>query len=126
MRPDNHQDHHRDSQQADDELWKLLGHARRRQPSPFFSGNVLREVRRLQEKRRSAWSPRRWIPATLAATCALAALATLGTWPDSTPPQQQTVASLDSQLAVDYYLLENLDELIAYEESSLWVEDSFQ
>ena len=48
-----------------DPLWDLLGKASRREPSPFFARNVLREIR---QSAKPAWFLPRWLaPAAFAA-----------------------------------------------------------
>src|SRR5262245_7513599 len=67
----NHPDEH-------DDLWHLLGKARRTQASPFFSRNVLREVRAQKQDEPALFSSlfRRWqfaVAATAVASVVLAA-----------------------------------------------------
>ncbi len=63
--------------EMDPELWKLLGQARRREASPYFVREVMRDVRRRSEEPVSwfqgLWSPLRlhrlsplWVTASLA------------------------------------------------------------
>ena len=40
-----------DNPEKKDPVWKLLSHASHVEPSPFFSRNVAREVRKLEDKR---------------------------------------------------------------------------
>jgi hypothetical protein len=115
-----------------DKLWELLGKARPSAVSPFFSRNVLRAVR--QEKgahlsfasrlgrflRRWAWHP------AFAGTCAVAILLTI--LPASL--RHHHAAKVQTRLASqivgnpDYEVINHLDELVADEESSLWLDNS--
>jgi hypothetical protein len=114
-----------------DKLWDLLGKARQPGVSPFFARNVMRAVR--QEPRRS--SPlaffrgvRRWAwQLAVAGTCAAAALVTV--IPSAFVHHQRstpTAAALPSQIVAnpDYEVIKHLDELVADEESSVWLDDS--
>jgi hypothetical protein len=121
-----------------DKLWELLGKARQPTVSPFFARNVLRAVR--QESQEEEARPvhgffrtlvrllRRWTwQITIASTCAIAALITVA--PTNfvrhhhrTPVQ----ATVDTRIVgnPDYEVIKHLDELVADEESSLWLDDS--
>jgi hypothetical protein len=124
-----------------DELWDLLGRARDPEVSPFFSRNVLREVRNLRQERPSFWRwlRRHWqIPAVTLAAFALAVGAvfeenaggvrSVPTKALSTP--MAAVALEDPQLLVmaervsdspDYRVIGNLDELLDSEHNSIWL-----
>jgi hypothetical protein len=120
-----------------DKLWELLGKARQPSVSPFFSRNILRAVRPdTQEENaippsflfRLGHSLRRWTwQLVIAGTCAVAALITIapGTFVrhhHNAPVQ----AGISRQILgnPDYEVIKHLDELVADEESSLWLEDS--
>src|SRR5260370_35487873 len=45
--------------QENDDLWELLGKAKRSAPSPFFAAKVVAAARRADEKRRALW--RNWL-----------------------------------------------------------------
>jgi hypothetical protein len=123
-----------------DELWELLGRAREPKVSPFFSRNVLRDVRNLRQERPGFWHwlTRHWqIPAVTLAAFALAAGAVFeenaGRINHSSPVKNIStpVAALeDPQLLVmaervsdspDYRVIGNLDELLDSEHNSIWL-----
>ena len=130
-----------DNMNADDndKLWELLGKTRQPAVSPFFARNVLRAVRQEQEARpafylarsvifRSATVLRRraWQLA-IGGTFAIAALITV------TPAgfirhhhSSRLEAGVARQIVgnPDYEVIQHLDELVADEESSLWLDDS--
>ncbi|HEV7402564.1 MAG TPA: hypothetical protein VGO11_06555 [Chthoniobacteraceae bacterium] len=108
-----------------DDLWELLGKARQPAPSPFFSRNVLREVRGLQQERRSFWAGFffRWQPLT--ATVCVAALIT-GSWIASNrrqaeERQQLLVMAEKVYTSPDYGVIKDLDELLDSEKNSAWL-----
>jgi hypothetical protein len=107
-----------------DNLWNLLGKARQPEVSPFFTRNVLREIRQArQQPGIIAWLAVRWRVASLfAATAVLAlALVTQGINPGDADSSAALIA--DSS---DYDAITNLDELIAYQDTSVWLDtDSY-
>jgi len=123
-----------------DKLWKLLGQARPPAVSPFFARNVLRAVRQ-EEVARAAPSflrslfaglarcMRRWAwQSAFAATCAVAVLATVA--PNVFVRHHQTrdadSVGVAREIAgnPDYEVINHLDELVADEENSVWLDDS--
>ena len=114
--------------EEDEKLWDLLGEAKPPAViSPFFSRNVLREIRQ-----HSSWSdrlvawlhPRRLIPATtVAATLVAAAIAfqKLGAPMASSENLPDSVAQLDPD---DYEVVADLDDLLAVEDDNLWDGDT--
>ena len=118
-----------------DKLWELLGKTRQPTVSPFFARNVLRAVRQEEEARpvrtllsRLSRSLHRWTwQVAIAGTCAVAVLITVG--PGSfgrhrhrEPAQTRFVRQIVGN--PDYEVIKHLDELVADEESSLWLDDS--
>jgi hypothetical protein len=108
-----------------DDLWRLLGDAKAPTVSPFFSRNVLRAIR--EEKREkpglSAWLHWRWL--TLAASACVLVVASGLAWRDATrPPQLDPVMVLAQQVSTspDYQVINHLDELLASEETSIWLD----
>lgn len=109
-----------------DDLWELLGKARQPAPSPFFSRNVLREVRGLQQERRTVWASLffRWRPLT--ATVCVAALLT-GSWLAAShrqaeeQRQQLLVMAERVYTSPDYAVIKDLDELLDSEKNSAWL-----
>ncbi|MCP5541444.1 MAG: hypothetical protein H7A53_11845 [Akkermansiaceae bacterium] len=96
-----------DSFNPNDPVWKLLGKARRTEAGPFFSRNVLRELRKLQAEgrdRESVWTRvGAWLfrpapaPAllTVASAAAIAWMATVA-FRDAGSPGATTVSAPDS------------------------------
>jgi len=128
-----------------DKLWALLGKSRQSAVSPFFSRNVLRAIRQgdadgvLEEgvagrssfvsqcaRLGRALHRRSW-QAVVAGTCAFAVLAAIGPSPFVRHrASARAPASFAGQIVVnpDYETIKHLDELVADEESSLWLDDS--
>lgn len=121
-----------------DKLWELLGKARPPAVSPFFSRNVLRAVRQEEEARplsfqrmvqvKLARVARRWAwQIAIAGTCAIAALITVA---PNAFMRHHHISSAQTGLAKqivgnpDYEVIKHLDELVADEESSVWLDDS--
>ena len=119
-----------------DDLWELLGKAKQSAPSQFFSRNVLREIR--QSPQRSmpegsglfSWFRKRWM---LASACTLAVVllsvntARMIVHHTSSPvamDDSQSAQSTDATKPGDAEVVAHLDELVAYEENSVWLEDS--
>jgi hypothetical protein len=125
-----------------DKLWELLGKTRPPAVSPFFSRNVLRAIRQEGQQcqdgplRRSLFGRgrvflsrlHRWTwQFAIAGTCAVAALITVAPTAfvrhhHAAPVQ----AGVERQIVAnpDYEVITHLDELVADEESSLWLDDS--
>ena len=128
--------HYYENMKADDndKLWELLGKTRPPAVSPFFARNVLRAVRQEAEPRRGlffrlASSLRRWAwQYALAGTCAVAALVAVHPSISFRHHHDVDVAapSIESQIVAnpDYEVINHLDELVADEESSVWLDDS--
>src|SRR6202035_3024631 len=79
-----------------DDLWRLMGHAKAPSVSPYFSRNVLRAIREESQEKPGllAWFHWRWV--TLAASaCVLLAASGVALHHRSTPaPQADAVAVL--------------------------------
>ena len=123
-----------------DKLWELLGKTPPPAVSPFFARNVLRAVRQEAGPQRGLFSRftgsfrftgslRRWSwQYALAGTCAVAALVAVHP-PISFRHHHAAVVqspSLETQIVAnpDYEVINHLDELVADEESSVWLDDS--
>jgi hypothetical protein len=114
--------------EENDELWQLLGKARKPDVSPFFARNVLRQIRTSQQEKTGVFS---WLrshlrPVMLSAAAAVLLAVSAGHFlPNSTPGKSTEIAQ---QLPIknDYEVITNLDELLAYEQSSIWLDDSPQ
>lgn len=113
-----------------DELWQLLGKARRPEPSPFFARNVLRAVREEQASARlggKSWWPRRaWSAAALSGACAAGILCWFQLSQRTATEHAPLARGVAQQIVAtpDYEVITHLDELAANEESSLWLDDS--
>jgi len=111
----NHEEH--------DDLWHLLGKAKTPTASPFFARNVLRRLRAEEQERSGVgtWLRQRWQLASIGALAMV--LVTVGVarqWQQPADP----VALLAYQVSVspDYQVISDLDELLASEENSVWLE----
>jgi hypothetical protein len=111
------------NREDDEQLWDLLGAAGRPQPSPFFSRNVLRQIRSEGARVSGGWlSWRRLIPLSgvVAATAAIFIAYTFSFRPDPAS-DDDAVARIDAQ---DYEVVADLDDLLASDENSLWDDNS--
>jgi anti-sigma factor RsiW len=106
----------------DKQLWDILGRVAEPTLSPFFARNVVRSVRQEAtrfERVRSWFSWRR-----LAAASALVVLV-IGMAVATHRPVSQKTAANDSDVVAkidpqDYEVVADLDELIAWDENSVW------
>jgi hypothetical protein len=108
--------------QDDKELWDVLGRLPEPTVSPFFARNVLRKIRVQPthfERVRNWFSVRKVVGASAVAAVAVAlALVTHYPGPRTTPSNESdVVAKIDPQ---DYDVVADLDELIAWDENSVW------
>src|SRR5262245_33700569 len=106
----------------DKELWDVLGRLPEPTFSPFFARNVLRKIRQKPsyfEQVRNWFSVRKIIGASaVAAVVAAFALVTHYPGPRTTSSSDSdVVAKIDPQ---DYDVVADLDELIAWDENSVW------
>lgn len=107
-----------------DDLWQLLGHAREPRISPFFSRDVMRRIRAEEPSSVGfwAWMFRRW-PIVVAAACVAIFAGS------SLIPRAEHAISVEAMAenvgaSPDYAVIGNLDELLAAEESSVWLTHS--
>ena len=113
-----------------DELWKLLGKARQPKISPFFARNVVREVRASRQEHPgfSGMLSRHWRFATASAAigcvAALAAFQFVGNV--SQTRQIDSLVAITEQVSdgPDFNVINDLDDLLASEESSVWLDNS--
>lgn len=104
----------------DPKLWDLLGHAEEPKVSPFFSRNVLREIR----QRRASSTLREWlglrrlIPATGVAM-ALIAVALLRPQ-TSVPSSKLQSEKMEMVSAQDYEVIADLDDLLGSDDNNSW------
>ena len=108
--------------QDDKELWDVLGRLPEPTLSPFFARNVLRKIRQKPthfERVRNWFSVRKVVGASAVAAIFVAlALVTHYPGPQTTSSNDSdVVAKIDPQ---DYEVVADLDELIAWDENSVW------
>jgi hypothetical protein len=108
----------------DKELWDVLGRLPEPTLTPFFARNVLREIR-LRPARfdrvRKWFSVRKLVGASTVAAVAVA-LALVSHYP---VPRSASSSDLDVVAKVDpkdYDVVADLDELIAWDENTVWEE----
>lgn len=111
-------DAYMDSEERDD-LYHLLGKAKSIEASPFFARNVMRRLReeqaRQQKRHWFSWCLRFVLPAT-------AALLVFGTFLSPTLTKPQVLQALKDP--AEFEAIENLDDLIAYEDNSVWLNEN--
>ncbi len=113
-----------------DDLWRLLGRARQQKVSPFFSRNVVREVRALPQEQRGFFGllSRHWrfsiAGAAIGGVAAFAAFRFMGNV--SQTRQIDSLVAITEQISdsPDFYVINDLDDLLASEESSVWLDNS--
>ena len=108
--------------QDDKELWDVLGRLPEPTLSPFFARNVLRKIRQKPTRfeRVRNWFSVRKVVGTSAVAAVFVALALVTHYPGP-----RTTSSSDSDLVAkvdlqDYDVVADLDELIAWDETSVW------
>ena len=121
-----------------DPAWDILLHARSTPPSSEFLQNVLQEVSQTPQTHEEHLQPaaisrfpaifrmRRVVYPIVASAAAVALLLVLPLFSPSnisTPPQ--VAHNNNPSPDLDMELIVHLDELIAYEENSLWVDSSY-
>jgi hypothetical protein len=108
----------------DKPLWDILGRVPEPTLSPFFARNVVRNIR--QEAARFG-APRNWFSLRRLVAASAVAILVVGMAIATHHPTSQTapandldvVAKVDPQ---DYDVVADLDELIAWDENSVWDE----
>lgn len=122
-----------------DPLWDLLGKVREPKPSPFFASKVMRAIHEEKQEKDGlfAWLRRQWlIPVSCTATAAIALYFTISpSQPSPTqnsahnsthnpdPVEEMAVTVAENVDVQDSQVIADLDELIAYEDtSSLWLD----
>ena len=108
----------------DKELWDILGRVPEPTLSPFFARNVARSVRQEATRfaRMRSWFSWRRFAAASALVIAVVGMAIATHHPASqtkTTNDLDVVAKIDPQ---DYEVVADLDELIAWDENSVWEE----
>jgi hypothetical protein len=113
------------NENENDPLWQLLGKAKQPVASPFFARNVVRAVRHQEQSRRQPWVWLRWTW-RVGLTGAFAALVFgfVGPAHFKRASEPQNLITQQIVESPDYDAIKDLDELLAHEESSLWLDDS--
>lgn len=115
--------------EENDELWQLLGEARASEVSPFFARNVLREIRTARQEKTGvlAWLRKYWRTAALGSAAAvLLAVNATGQFRTTAGTRAPAEIAQQAPSKTDYEVISHLDELVAYEQSSIWLDDSAQ
>jgi hypothetical protein len=109
----------------DQQLWDLLGRTAEPKLSPFFARNVLREVR---QEGSSFGRAQNWLSLRRLGAASAVAAVVIGMviatqaprWSQKSPEREpDVVAKIDPQ---DFDVVADLDELLAWDEDSLWNE----
>jgi anti-sigma factor RsiW len=108
----------------DKELWDMLGRVPEPTLSPFFARNVVRSVR--QEATRFG-RMRSWLSWRRLAAASAVVIVVIGMAVATHHPVSQRKATNDSDVVAkidpqDYEVVADLDELIAWDENSVWEE----
>ena len=117
-----------------DDLGQLLGKAKKSAASPLFASNVLREIRQTKPDGQSEhqslfyWLRLQWRVISLGGVAAilLAVNAAVISTHHNAPVVAQATQSASANKPDDTEVITHLDELVAYEENSVWLEDSSQ
>ncbi len=106
----------------DKQLWGILGKVPEPTLSPFFARNVVRSVR----QRRSRFDRmRHWLSWRRLGAASAVVIVVIGMAIATHRPVSQTTAINDSDVVAkidpqDYDVVADLDELIAWDENSVW------
>jgi hypothetical protein len=108
--------------QDDKQLWDVLGRVPEPTLSPFFARNVVRSIRQeaTRFERMRGWFSLRRLAAASAVAVVVIGMAIATHHPVSQMPvtkNSDAVAKIDPQ---DYDVVADLDELIAWDENSVW------
>ena len=108
--------------QDDKQLWDILGRVPGPTVSPFFARNVVRKIRQTRFGRARNWFSLRRLVAASAVAIVVVGMAIATHHPISRTASANdldVVAKIDPQ---DYDVVADLDELIAWDENSVWDE----
>jgi anti-sigma-K factor RskA len=106
----------------DKQLWDILGRIPEPKLSPFFARNVVRSARQeaTRFERMRGWFSWRRLAAASAVVAVVIGMAVVTHRPATQTPainNSDVVAKIDPQ---DYDVVADLDELIAWDENSVW------
>ena len=106
----------------DNELWDILGRVPEPTLSPFFARNVLRKIR---QKATGFDRARNWFSLRRLVAASAAAVVVVGMAIATHHPVSQRASANDSDVVAkidpqDYDVVADLDELIAWDENSVW------
>ncbi len=107
-----------------DDLWHLLGKAKEPTTSPFFSRNIVRAIREEMQEKTGAfgWLQRHW--QLIAVSICAVMIASFALMPPPAQPDQVTMLLAEKvSQSSDYQVISHLDELLASEESFVWLEN---
>jgi hypothetical protein len=106
-----------------DQLWSLLGKAKKAEPSPFFAAKVVASVRKVKNDRRMFWA--NWLRFGLpgAAAGALAVFLTVFSVRLEHKTESKPVIVTQNEPS-DLELIADLDSALSSEESSVWLDSS--
>jgi hypothetical protein len=108
----------------DKQLWDILGRVPKPTISPFFARNVVRNIR--QEATHFGWS-RNWFSLRRLVAASAVAIVVVGMAIATHHPTSRTASANDLEVVAkvdpqDYDVVADLDELIAWDENSVWDE----
>jgi hypothetical protein len=106
----------------DKQLWDILGRVPEPKLSPFFARNVVRSVRQAASRfeRMRSWFSWRRLAAASAVVIVVIGMAVATHHPasqDTAADDSEVIAKIDPQ---DYDVVADLDELIAWDENTVW------
>jgi hypothetical protein len=110
--------------QDDNELWDILGRVPEPTLSPFFARNVLRKIR---QKATGFDRARNWFSLRRLVAASAVAVVVVGMAIATHHPVSQRASANDSDVVAkidpqDYDVVADLDELIAWDENTVWEE----
>jgi hypothetical protein len=110
--------------QDDKELWDILGRVPEPTLSPFFARNVLRKIRQDATRLDRA---RNWFSLRRLVAASAVAIVVVGMAIATHHPVSKTASANDLDVVVkidpqDYDVVADLDELIAWDENTVWEE----
>jgi hypothetical protein len=110
--------------QDDNDLWDILGRVPEPTISPFFARNVLRKIR---QEATGLGRARHWLSLRRLVAASAVAVVVVGMAIATHHPVSQRASANDSDVVAkidpqDYDVVADLDELIAWDENTVWEE----